>query len=288
MLWPPCPPVPVPPAGPYGGSHQACSFLLGSRLAPVPTLAQRAQALSESGTPARVFLQAPDLQGCEVPSGQGDLFVSPQKDRHLQARALGTLQGKERKQLGLPVLSGVPKPILVLHLAPMGAPLWVMPTAAGTAKTQKRCLQAAGELPPAAPVLRGTGAKRPRPRPHPRVTCPCTAHMRKGSRLDGGHCHCTVTVTTPLSSAGSQEELSPLAEGWGHAVASFSCSGGFLHCPGALSAVCWLLPGSCRCLLIFPTAPGLSSLLAPGLTAGWFGGHCSLTCCCSAGLKLIC
>lgn len=62
----------------------------------------------------------------EVPSGQGDLFVSPQKALHLWARALGTLRGKERKQLGLPTLSGVPKPILVLHLTPMGAALWVM------------------------------------------------------------------------------------------------------------------------------------------------------------------
>lgn len=88
------------------------------------------------------------------------------------------------------------------------------------------------------------------------------------------HCAFQVRGLGPwLPSEGSQEQLSPRAEGWGHAVTSVSCSGGFPCCSGALSAVCWLLPGSCRCLLIFPTAPGLSSLLAPGLTPGWFWGR---------------
>lgn len=58
--------------------------------------------------------------------GRGICSYPPQKALHLRARALGTLRGKERKQLGLPTLSGVPKPILVLHLTPMGTALWVM------------------------------------------------------------------------------------------------------------------------------------------------------------------
>lgn len=128
--------------------------------------------LSQEHLPVFFFRPPISKDVSEVPSGQGDLFVSPPKSPTPMGESPGDPAGKGEEAAGSPHAFWGPETHPCSAPDPDGC---CSVGDAGTAKTQKRCLQAAGELPPAAPALRGTGAKRPRPRPHPhpRVTCPC-------------------------------------------------------------------------------------------------------------------